>query len=827
MNQFLRRIRFTLLGVVFLLLIPVLLSSSVAHAAGGPILITAVLYNGYDASQNDQSIEIMNVSAASVDLSGWQFTDNTNTVSFPSGTSLAAGSRLWLGKTATAFKKSFGFSPNWEYGADTDPTVPNMLGTAPALSTTGGAVVIKDNAGNVKDAMVYGSGNTAQIGWSGSAVQPYDVFPMNPANQVFFRKLDEVTGYPIADTDTEADWWPSKTAGTTLYGPVHQGDLFGKKVMVPGWATGILKPSQLPTDNWVTFKSTETASYSVLVGPDHLYENYVAAINSATTSIYISGYTMHNPDIVNAIKTKAAAGVTVKILLEGEPCCTNLPDQENLWSAKQISDASPGTKVWFMSDPNHDRYNNTHAKYAIIDNTWLLAGTENLDCTSMASDNKANGTSGNRGYYIKTNATQVRNKYLAIFNLDLDTNQEDIIPFGTSPYVWNGTTVPAACTDGTFYTVQKPNPLTVSGTFNFEVVQCPDNCLHYNEALINMVRRAGSGDVVLVEQAYERKFWGDSFTSSTTANPNPRLEAYIEAARRGAKVRILLDALFDDPDSATGNTNTVTYVNSFASASVDVSARLVDFTGGSGPAGNGIHAKIVMVNKPATNQSWVHIGSINGSENSSKFNRETALQADSHDAYCYIYDIFNYDWKFGGGTDLGLGCPAGPTATPTNTPLPTTTFTPTNTPLPTATFTRTNTPTITPTPGPTNPPTITPTPAPKMHVDSNITGKYVNGTFSATNTFAKKDTVVVRIHVVDQSNVSLSGATANFTVRKPNGSAQCVLTATTDAGGTAENSCVLPNGPTGTWDVHVDNVTKTGYTYDATTSVTDHNFTVQ
>ena len=79
-----------------------------------------------------------------------------------------------------------------------------------------------------------------------------------------------------------------------------------------------------------------------------------------------------------------------------------------------------------------------------------MAGTENLDCTSMAPDNKANGTSGNRGYYIKTDAPQVLGKYLAIFNQDLDLNQDDIVAYGAAPYTWDGTTVPAACSDGTF-----------------------------------------------------------------------------------------------------------------------------------------------------------------------------------------------------------------------------------------------------------------------------------------------------------------------------------------------------------------------------------------
>lgn len=778
-------------AMLLILMGALIIPGSVVRSAGGPVLVTAAFFDGNLTNEPDEGIEIMNVSGSTVDLSGWQFTDNEGTVTFPSGTTLAAGNRLWLGRQATGFKTTFGFLPNFEYGGDTDPGVPNMTGTAPALANTGDEVVLKNNSGVIQDALVYGGGNTAQSGWSGAAVQKYDVFPMNNTDQVLSRKLDEVTGFPITDTDTEADWAQSKTAGATLYGPVRQGDVYGKKASAPGWDTGILNANQSPTDNWVTFKSNETANYSILAGPDNIYDNYIAVVNAATTSIYIQGYTLHNPSIISALQAKAAQGVQVKILLEGEPCCVSTPDQENVWAAKQIDDAAAGTQVWFMSDasPHRARYNNTHAKFTIVDNHWLLTGTENLDCTSMAPDNKANGTSGNRGYYIKTDAPQVLSHYLSIFNLDLDTNHDDIVSYGTSPYTWDGTTVPAACSDGTFYQVQKPSPLDLSGTFNFEIVQCPDNCLHYDEGLLGMVRRAGAGDVLLVEQAYERKYWGTSSSSSPTQDPNPRLEAYIEAARRGAKVRILFDALFDDPTSPTQNTATVAYVNSFAGPGMDIEARLVDASGGSGPAGSGIHAKIVMVYKPGTSQAWVHIGSINGSENSSKFNRETALQADSLDAYCYIYDLYNYDWLFSGGADLNSSCASQGTPTPTNTPLPT------------------NTPTITPTITPTLTPTNTPTPLPTMHVGDldGVNTLLSGGKWNATVTITVHDAAHNPI-----ANVTVSGNwSGGFT-----GSASCVTNA---SGQCSVTTGTIPKTKASV-TFTVSNLTANGYTYQSSSN---------
>ena len=184
------------------------------------------------------------------------------------------------------------------------------------------------------------------------------------------------------------------------------------------------------------------------------------------------------------------------------------------------------------------------------------------------------------------------------------------------------------------------------------------------------------------QNPYEYKYWGPT-SSNPTADPNPRLEAYVDAARAGATVRILLDSQFDDPGDPRGNTATCLYVNDIAANEVlDLECRIGN------PTGSGIHNKMVLVLDGG--QGYVHTGSINGSENSSKNNREMAVQVESTDAYNYLDDVFWYDW----GTAKSLNYlplimrnyPPTPTHTPapTNTPFPTATNTPwpTNTPIP-------------------------------------------------------------------------------------------------------------------------------------------------
>ena len=68
------------------------------------------------------------------------------------------------------------------------------------------------------------------------------------------------------------------------------------------------------------------------------------------------------------------------------------------------------------------------------------------------------------------------------------------------------------------------------------------------------------GDTILVQQLSERPHWGPT-DSNPHQDPNPRLEALLKAARRGARVRLLLDLLYDDADSPVSNLATCNYVN--------------------------------------------------------------------------------------------------------------------------------------------------------------------------------------------------------------------------------------------------------------------------
>ncbi len=123
-------------------------------------------------------------------------------------------------------------------------------------------------------------------------------------------------------------------------------------------------------------------------------------------------------------------------------------------------------------------------------------------------------------------------------------------------------------------------------------------------------------------------------------DPSLRVEAYIAAARRGARVRILLNSGKFDADyyDAAQNGAAVEYVNDVARLEgLDLRAATGD------PTQYGLHNKMVLVWLDG-DAGYAHVGSLNGSETSNKVNREVALQIRSDEVYSYLRRVFERDW---------------------------------------------------------------------------------------------------------------------------------------------------------------------------------------
>ncbi|MCA9926431.1 MAG: lamin tail domain-containing protein, partial [Anaerolineales bacterium] len=342
---------------------------------------------------------------------------------------------------------------------------------------------------------------------------------------------------------------------------------------------------------------------------------------------------------VAALVTAVHRGVDVTVLLEGAPT-GGLTDQSK-YVCQQLEAA--GGQCWFMirddSAGIRDRYRYLHAKLMLIDGERVLIGSENLSPNSMPDDDKTDGTWGRRGVVLMTDAPGVVAHVQTVFDLDFDTaNHVDLFrwqagdaDYGAPPAHF----VPVTESGGMTYTVRYLQPVSFSGEFGFELVQSPENSLRPDSGLLGLVSRAGAGDTILVQQLAERPYWGTS-TSNPVDDPSPRLEAYIAAARRGAAVKLLLDSFFDT-SSPNSNATTCSYVNQIGKTEgLDLHCAVAN------PTGLGIHNKMVLAEIDGA--GYVHVGSLNGSEQSMKGNRELAVQVQSDEAYALLAEMFDTDW---------------------------------------------------------------------------------------------------------------------------------------------------------------------------------------
>ena len=579
------------------------------------VLINAVLYDGYQDGEDDEAIQLLNAGESTADLTGWELckyaTDDYSCHALPLS-SLAPHERVWLARNTNAFTTSFGFPP------DHEPV--SWL----KLANNGDEVILRDDTHAVVDAVVFEDGTAAIPGWLEESIQPYGVG--RAEGQILYRIPDETTGRPITDTDTAADWIQS--TGDTLH---------GRRVLYPGWD---LDPLFWP------LTATEPATIVVGIAPDNAFDVISATLLRAQHTISIETYSLRHPAIITALMTKAQAGVNVTVLLEGSQVGVGELDprwQQELWACQQLEAA--GGRCYFMihDDANHifNRYDYLHAKLLIADDEWVAVSSQNFTNSSMPADDKSNGTYGSRGAVIATTAPSVVARAAEVFALDCDAvHHNDILRWDTGsdskygpPSL--GFTPNLTIPDGITNTVHFSQPLVVSGTCGFELFTAPEAALRQSDALLGLLARAGDGDRVSVEQLYEYPDWGDN----PTTDPNLRLAAYIAAARRGAEVRIVLNSgHFGQEYYEDTYTQTVAYVNQLAR---DEGLNLK--AAGGDPTQYGIHNKMVLV-WLADAGGYVHIGSINGSESSSKVNREVALQVHSTAVYDYLERMFMVDW---------------------------------------------------------------------------------------------------------------------------------------------------------------------------------------
>ncbi len=597
-----------------------------SDAQDAQLEIAAVYAATDEATVNEQgeAVRLYNSGDSTVNLNGWTLTDNIHAVRLD-GIALAGHKEIWLARNAARFKAEFGFAPGAEYG-QCDNTVPCLSGTPLALDNQGDDVALLSPKG-VVDRLAYGDGYADESAWNGPAVQPYRFADYVPAaGQIFYRKLDPASCLPVAANTHQASDWAQDPNDPKA----------GRHILFPGWNVDQFCDTAKGTDNAIT---------TFLVAPDNSFSGLAAAIDKAQSEIDIELYFITSPAIVDHLTAAQGRGVKIRAFFDGQmsgdqqiklPKGTVEAYLQTFWAAQEIVGRGGEVNFWAANTALQPsiprRYNVVHQKFLIIDHQQAVISTENFAETAFPDMGSPTDTSGNRGAVVITTSRTVVRQMEAIFAADDNLTLSDVIP-------WQGVSQQfSRPSDNAVhgYKPIQPQPLTISGATAFEVVQSPENSLNTQDGLIGMVAKAGKGDRVLVEQQYEDLYWG-----APTTYLNPRLQAYIDAARRGANVQIILDGV----NSASSNTPTVAYLKKLASGEhLALDARI---TPANGVSGNSFHVKFVLIT--VGSDGYVHIGSLNGSENSSRYNREVAVQVESRQAFDYYAKVFDTDWQVSAG----------------------------------------------------------------------------------------------------------------------------------------------------------------------------------
>ena len=590
------------------------------------VLIAAAYIDSAVSHEPDEAVLLWNVGSGAQPLAGWSLRAGTRTATFPLTTTLRleAGARLWCTANTDSFRRAFGVEAGCAWTSVDNGAL--LLEGALTFNNNGGAITLRNSQHQDVDVLLYGATTQQPDGWSGAPAMLYTRGLATSAGQVWQRKLDVSSSLPI-DSDSVHDW---------------AGDLedlaHGRRVRQPGWGGWDRSDGLWPV------VSVDDATWKVAVGPEGLYQPMADFFRSATHSLDLSLYTFEHPTLALVLAETAQRGVQVRMILDGAPPGGISNVQK--WCVSRIVEAGAEVRYMAVTDDAPSgykrRYRYVHAKYGIVDGRTAFVGTENPTFDAMPEPSDAL-VGGRRGFYLFTDAAGVVAALRALFAGDWrPTLFADLRPYDPTHAKYGAPPADFVLPPPPSYVVADAlfdEAVTVSANAEAMVISAPENAMRTDAGIQSLIHRADAGDEIVFFQMYENKHYGES-GSNPIADPNPRLEAAIDAARRGARVRLLLDSYFDDEDALRSNLATVNYVRAMAAAEgLDLDARLGN------PTAGGIHAKLVLVQ--VDGEHWSAVGSLNGGETSHKLNREVVLMVENGEIYARLYSVFAHDWALG------------------------------------------------------------------------------------------------------------------------------------------------------------------------------------
>jgi phosphatidylserine/phosphatidylglycerophosphate/cardiolipin synthase-like enzyme len=326
----------------------------------------------------------------------------------------------------------------------------------------------------------------------------------------------------------------------------------------------------------------------------------VEALRAADERVLLAGYTLASERVGDALVAAARRGVRVRVLVDGAPVGgLTRPEARVL---DRLVDA--GVRVRLVGGP-HARYDFHHPKYAVADDRAVVL-TENWKPSGV-------GGNGSRGWGVTVRDGETAAALARTFRADFDARGAR--PWSAVRSTYDGFE-PGGAANASYPTRFRPRTVPVD---RVHVLVAPDNA---ERSVVERIDAAEESVRVL---------------QATAGGPDqPFVRALVRAARRGVRVRVLLNGVWYAREE---NRAVARALNERAAQEgLDLEAKLAD------PRGryDKVHAKGLVVDGERA-----VLGSLNWNNHSARENREVVLGLRSEGAARYFGRVFRADWRGG------------------------------------------------------------------------------------------------------------------------------------------------------------------------------------
>ncbi|MGN0098900.1 MAG: phospholipase D-like domain-containing protein [Candidatus Methanomethylophilaceae archaeon] len=351
-------------------------SSDAAGSTNGVLL--------YEVSAvNDKGVSLKNYSTATIDLKDYVISDGEGSITFSKSFKLSAGETVTLALTVT--ETSFTNHDNVYHIGENSVGITTKGSGSFNPAKDGDDIYLYNPDGKIIDAMCFGSKviDDKEI-WSGSSVIK--------STKYFLQRIDG------NDTDSAADWIEIR--------------------IIPGQTQ-----NPLEVDKY-------TATVTPFLFPDSGGIPIYQALEKAQESVFIEMYELRSPNIYALLIQLEERGVEVTILHEGAPVGNTVPQ----FASNMKALINAGGEVRFIGGTDVDRFENVHAKFAIIDMETVIITSENWsasNCNGSLDDDPYKGNDGNRGWGVIVENSDYAEYMKAVFDNDNSVDYGDTYDFNS------------------------------------------------------------------------------------------------------------------------------------------------------------------------------------------------------------------------------------------------------------------------------------------------------------------------------------------------------------------------------------------------------------